>query len=428
VDHLLTLNNTVTVNAGGTLAVGGETLSMPSSLAAATVNVPALPPGLRLKIPAGTFTGGTTLNVGRGTTVDLAGGTGQDGMTFNVAQGATVNFLGGTYAGGMNFNVAQGATVNLSNGQDVTYSGTLTGSGDGTVRFAGNWLHPGIGGLTLNFPADLFQWTGGAFFCSQGDVTNLGTMNLAGANDKGIYSDGKLDNFGTIIQTGSGNLGLHSDNVSPTTLKIEPGASYLIESDSGIDNPYGGQTALVNAGTIRKTAGSGTSTLYIPGPISNTGTIEADSGTLYLDSNSLTQIENATLNVTSVDLAGQVNANLRSYTNGSYYPSGGTTLDVGNVPFTLAEYPGDGTGVVQTSAGSQALPSSVDIPVNIANPAAVFTLINSAWGQNGYLDGSVEFFGTEGAYLYSKSFFVSRLCFASHVLRCDSWATSFRSR
>ena len=67
-------------------------------------------------------------------------------------------------------------------------------------------------------------------------MTNLGTINLAGSNDKGFYDDGTLDNYGTIIQTGTGNLGLHSDNVSPTTLKIEPGASYLIESDSGIDN------------------------------------------------------------------------------------------------------------------------------------------------------------------------------------------------
>jgi len=31
-------------------------------------------------------------------------------------------------------------------------------------------------------------------------------------------------------------------------------------------------------------------------------------------------------------------------------------------------------------------------------------------------------------YLYSKSFAASRLCFATHVLRCDLWATSFRWR
>ena len=66
----------------------------------------------------------------------------------------------------------------------------------------------------------------------------------------------------------------------------EAGASYLIESDSGIDNAFGGQR-LVNAGTIRKTAGSGTSTLTINGSLTNTGTIEADSGTLYLDANTI---------------------------------------------------------------------------------------------------------------------------------------------
>ena len=36
--------------------------------------------------------------------------------------------------------------------------------------------------------------------------------------------------------------------------------------------------------------------------------------------------------------------------------------------------------------------------------------------------------GSDSKYLYSKSFLVSCLCFANHVLRCDSWATSFRSR
>ena len=66
----------------------------------------------------------------------------------------------------------------------------------------------------------------------------------------------------------------------------DAGASYLIESDSGIDNAFGGETAVVNSGTIRKTAGTGTSTLTINGPLTNTGTIEADSGTLDLDRDS----------------------------------------------------------------------------------------------------------------------------------------------
>ena len=175
-----------------------------------------------------------------------------------------------------------------------TISGTLTGSGGGTVQLDSN-IEPGIGGLTLNFPGSMLQWTGGTFWASVGDVTNLGTLNLAGASDKGIFEDGTLDNFGTIIQTGTGNLALHSDSVTATTLKIETGASYLIESNAGIDNTDGGTTAVINAGTIRKTAGSGTSQLYINGAITNTGTIEADSGTLFIDANSAAQLSGSTL-------------------------------------------------------------------------------------------------------------------------------------
>ena len=79
-------------------------------------------------------------------------------------------------------------------------------------------------------------------------------------------------------------------------MKIEPGASYLIESDSGIDNPYGGAVAVINAGTIAKTGGSGTSQLYIDGSLSNTGTVEVDSGTLFVNpTSSLAQLSGTTL-------------------------------------------------------------------------------------------------------------------------------------
>src|SRR5262249_775120 len=82
--------------------------------------------------------------------------------------------------------------------------------------------------------------------------------------------------------------------------------SYLIESDSGIDN-FGGQTEVENAGTIEKTAGTGTSTLPVKGTLSNTGTIEADSGTL-------------SLSPTIAQLSGNV------LTAGTWIAEGGSTL------------------------------------------------------------------------------------------------------
>ena len=48
-----------------------------------------------------------------------------------------------------------------------------------------------------------FKWTGGYIAAAAGDVTNLGTINLAGPNEKGFSDDGTLDNYGTIIQTGA---------------------------------------------------------------------------------------------------------------------------------------------------------------------------------------------------------------------------------
>ena len=103
--------------------------------------------------------------------------------------------------------------------------------------------------------------------------------------------------------------------------------------------------------------------------------------------------------ITAVDLDGVVNADLQTYGSGTLYPTGGTTLNVGGVPFTLANYPGGRTGAIQLNgAPDQYIADSVDIPVNIADPSTVYTLINSFFGQAGFLDGALEFFGTGGAY------------------------------
>ena len=63
-------------------------------------------------------------------------------------------------------------------------------------------------------------------------------------------------------------------DLSPTTLINEAGAFYLIGSDSGIDSYQ--QTAVQNAGTIRKTGGTGTSDLgATPVPLDVQATLPA---------------------------------------------------------------------------------------------------------------------------------------------------------
>ena len=234
-----------------------------------------------------TGSGATTLNLqvnsndgtieadgGDLTLVNFASGSTFTGGDVVVNQGATVDLSAiSITCTGTSFTVAAGATLDLGG---ATMNGSFTGAG--TVNFSS--ITVAIGGVV----ADLgnFNWTGGGINTALGDLTNLGAMTLSGSNEHELYNDGMLDNRGTIIQSGTGNFGLHSDGQFPTTLKNEAGAVYQITADSGFDNPVGGSTALVNAGLIEKTAGSGTSTLLINGSISNTGTIEADSGTLAL--------------------------------------------------------------------------------------------------------------------------------------------------
>ena len=165
--------NLSVTGSGSSVDVAGNILNAPpTSGADATINVPLLPLGMTLDLNSGgTFSGNTTFNVGSGTTVDL---------------------LSGTYTGEVTFNVGQDGTVDLTGGQTVTYSGTLTGSGSGTVEIASGALAIGVGGVALDFPGTLFQWTGGGISGAAGNLTNLGTINLAGSNDKDFFNDGTL--------------------------------------------------------------------------------------------------------------------------------------------------------------------------------------------------------------------------------------------
>jgi RHS repeat-associated protein len=324
-----------------------------------------------------------SLTTGSAMTLTLQNAGTFQAMNLNVGTGTTVDLEGGSYLGGANFNVGQGATVDLTGGQTTTYGGTLSGSGAGTVLFQNGNLAVATGGLTLNLPGGMFQWTGGIIDTALGDVTNLGTMNLAGAGEKKFYNDGTLSNYGTIIQSGSGNLGLHSDNVSPTTLNNEAGASYLIESDAGIDNPDGGQVAVYNEGTIKKTAGTGTSTLNINGVLSNSGTLSADSGTLDLEPVSFNQMA-----LTGIGFASQVTTNVYSSftgTSGGGAPYSGLvgTLTTGSVQF------GTATGFTWHPFSQTSFGADITGSFGVTLPASYTFELYSSDGSQLYIDGKL---------------------------------------
>jgi hypothetical protein len=115
---------------------------------------------------------------------------------------------------------------------------------------------------------------------------------------------------------------------------------------------------------------------------------------------------------TEVNLSSLVNANLQLYTDGQNYQLGGTQLNVGGVPFGLAELSGNPltTGIVQstglgqspTNSTGQANPDAngpyeytFSVPAG-THAAVLYCLINLAYGEAGVDEGSIVVTGTRG--------------------------------
>ncbi len=267
--------------AGSSVQIGSGTLSgLPSTGTDAVIDVPQFPPGMVLNYsPGGTFTAGTT---------------------FNIGENARVNIQSGTFQGGATFNVEAGAIADIAN-QTVTYGGTLTGSGTGEVLMDFGTIVVPLGGLTLDFPGNLFQWAGGGMNVALGNVTNTGTINLAtnsvyGAGSPHFFDDGTLFNYGTIIETGNGDFEFDEGGGFTSSVVIEPGASYLIDGDGSITCGEG-TNVLDIMGILQKTAGTGVSSIAIaqPSSVINTGTVEVDSGRLFFYNASFAQFTGGTL-------------------------------------------------------------------------------------------------------------------------------------
>jgi hypothetical protein len=214
-------------------------------------------------------------------TVLKSAGTGTSHIPALSNQGGTLDVesgimqLGGagkSNMGGGTFIAGAGAILDLATGSnDGTYMGTYTGSGDGTVRLSRGRIEAvGDSGVTLNFPGQLFQWTGGEIYASIFGtlVTNTGTINVDGPAPKSANAN--LFNDGTI------NLGGTGDFVIPTftTLTNQPDGFFNWEFDASV---FGGGS-FNNTGYLLKAGGSGNA-VWEPS-YTNAGTLEIDTGTL----------------------------------------------------------------------------------------------------------------------------------------------------
>ncbi len=160
-------------------------------------------------------------------------------------------------------------------GGTATFSGTTTISG--SLAFSGGTLS-GTGIVTVEGDS---TWTGGAdmdgagttvfngqlhiYLNSFADIGNSRKVTIDGAADYG--SDSGINSF-LILGTGS-------------TLKISALGTFTLLDNTQI-YPSGSPLGIDNDGTFLKSGGTGTSTISVP--FLNTGTVQVDTGTLYLTS------------------------------------------------------------------------------------------------------------------------------------------------
>jgi hypothetical protein len=198
------------------------------------------------------------------------------GGTIDVDSGTLLLGERSYYSGGI-FNVAAGGILDLADANAVDSSvnlidGYITAPNNGgTIRLSHGWLRT-AGPATFNFGGNTFQWTGGRIISPNYSsvFTNAGTINLAGDVLKG--GNGGMVNQGLIIQRGAGTFA--SYNGGANGFINASGGIFSIRNDGGIT----GDDFLTNAGTLEKTAGTGTST--VTNEMSNPGTVAVSSGTL----------------------------------------------------------------------------------------------------------------------------------------------------
>jgi hypothetical protein len=254
--------------------------------------------------------------------------TSADAVTINVS-GVTVTVETGNQSA-LSVQVASGSTLALANGNLTLGAASEI---DGGLTLGNSTLTLG-GTLALKGTT---QWNDSGFFNLNGDtLSNQGTMTLAPIVCFGqrllastSTQGGTVVNEGTITEQGVASLGLYDGVEVDNTAQ----GSYVFAGDGSLtDN--GGNCFLVNAGTIDKASGTGSSSLTVA--FNNTGgTLEVDSGTL--------------------TLAGGPTGALGTSTGGTFTVAANATLDLtggsSSHVFT-GSYTGSGAGTVLLQSGT----------------------------------------------------------------------------
>ncbi len=216
-----------------------------------------------------TQTGTGVLDAGRGTIIVLN----DAGTLAGTLEGSFIALQNDqmTVAAGAVLSVA---TLQIDGGSTLSFGGAATYAGNFDMSGgSGGTLALGSFGLDLNGIAEL----GGEYVAGTGTITIAAAADMNGMELVG--GETLLDN-GTITQDGGFQLGQASTDA--TSLVIGTGGIYNIINDNGIGTSNATQT-ITNNGLFEKTADNGNSYIYAIFDNTSTGTLNAASGTIYLE-------------------------------------------------------------------------------------------------------------------------------------------------
>lgn len=358
----------------------------------------------------GSLTNGGGITIASGGTLVKSGGTGNFDLGSSYAavsltgHSPTIEVKSGTLAfpagnndtrldGGGTFAISNNATLNLvpDNNTGTSLIGDFTGIGGGTIIFNTGTLisFPGPG-CSLNFPGNMFQWTGGQMYNLS--VTNLGTINISNtpAVNAAFYNNG-------MIKLADGS----ALNVYNGFFNNQSGGTIDFQGDAAL----AGVAPLVNSGLLKKSAGTGWSPVF-PQFENFGGTVEVDSGTLAVGLNQNDSISNATFvvhNGATFDLS---ISNQTTTVGGVLTGSGGGTVFMNNGSVvardaTTLDFPGSmfqwaggllgGENSTLTNAGTLNLTGPAGLHSYFVNNG---TIIESGAGDNNDNSGQLFNNGT----------------------------------
>jgi YD repeat-containing protein len=213
------------------------------------------------------------------------------------------------------FILGTGSLLEMDTG---TYSGTYTATGSGQILLTGVTVF--MSGM-LDFPTGMCRWVNGTINGNipGADLINVGSLTIS-PDGNGALSE-SLDNYGAIVQTGDGTF-----NFTNGVLTNEATGLYDFRGDGTIAVPYTYHGTFTNLGVVRKSSGTGTTSLANTEFDNSSGSIEVQQGELSFPGASLQLDGSATvrsLPSACLDFSGNL---LGSTTNADQFSPLGTVL------------------------------------------------------------------------------------------------------